>query len=891
MEPYQILWAKTSEGTADWHPLICHLIDSGQVANVLWNECFAPSIRRYFSNFLGLSELNTGQLISFWVSLHDIGKAAPGFQRKFGTAIPTLEVAGYSFPVPSSTPAPHGVVSAWALENILQKQCGMSLPFSKRIARALGGHHGSWPTSIQLLPQSLKASDKGDAVWDKARQDLVNELIAQFHPSWDYAWPETQLDENVFMTLFSGLTTIADWIGSMSEFFPFQIGEFEIEAYAAESLLKARQAVKKLGWIGWQPDGKSIPFDQMFPFKPNQIQDSVIQVGQGLDLPALVILEAPTGSGKTEAALYLADAWLQSNRGQGLYIAMPTQATSNQMFTRVSQFLLNRYPGEKLNVHLAHGAKLLASVNTTPSNISDNENSPVEGGIRAETWFLPRKRTLLAPFGVGTVDQALMSVLQTRHFFVRMFGLGQKVVVFDEVHAYDTYMSELFQRLLSWLRAIGTSVILLSATLPDSTRRDLIAAWGGDPEPTSIAAYPRLTCITPTQSQAMSLSWTRTNTIDLSWGPGNPQALAHLLAEKLEDGGCAAVICNRVARSREVYRAIAQADIVAPEDLILFHARFPYSRRVQIENSVLERFTKGGKRPKKSIVVATQVIEQSLDLDFDFMVSDLAPIDLLLQRAGRLHRHDQNNDTRPMNLRHPILVIVRPQEKDGLPAFGADEWVYETSILLRTWVVLQGRSRLTLPADTSSLIESVYGQLDGETLPLALKQAIQKAEIKAWQEHQKNIFEAKTRLIPKLDDERLLFSQNDNLEEDDPSVHKALTALTRLGEPGVTLVCLYQTPQGLAAEPNGSPVLEHLGSVPTLEQTQRLLQCTISVQDHRIYDYFSKRPSHPAWQTCSALRYHQPVVFNAQGRATLMDSQWVLILDHQLGLLIEKEAL
>ncbi|HNR47450.1 MAG TPA: CRISPR-associated helicase Cas3' [Anaerolineaceae bacterium] len=891
MEPYRILWAKTSNDTTDWHPLICHLIDTGKVANALWMESFAPATRLYFSGLLGLSEIEAGNLLSFWVSLHDIGKAAPGFQRKHVPAIPILESAGFSFPLPSSKSAPHGVVSTWALENLLIQQCQMQPSWSKRIARALGGHHGTWPTSTQLLPQALKASDKGDAFWDAARQALMDELIKLFAPVRNFSWPETQEDENTFLMLFSGLTTVADWIGSMSEFFPFQAAGYEIESHAAESEQKARSALRQLGWIGWQPNGQTIPFEQMFPFSPNEIQQMTIQAGQDLTLPALVVLEAPTGSGKTEAALFLADTWLQANQGRGLYIAMPTQATSNQMFTRTSQFLLQRYPGEQLNLHLTHGAQMLAQASSAPSNVSDDEDPPVEGGIRAETWFLPRKRTLLAPFGVGTVDQALMSVLQTRHFFVRMFGLGQKVVIFDEIHAYDTYMSELFQQLLSWLRAVGTSVILLSATLPEVTRSALVSAWGGEKETEPAAAYPRLTIVSAKNTRSVPLPWSQTNQIDLTWVPGDSQALVDLLAEKLKDGGCAAVICNRVARSREVYQALAAANLVAPEDLILFHARFPYARRAQIEKAVLERFKKGGQRPQKSIVVATQVIEQSLDLDFDFMVSDLAPIDLLLQRAGRLHRHTQNQDRRPTGLRCPCLAITRPQEKEDLPTFGADEWVYEAVVLLRTWAVLQGRSCLTLPAETSELIESVYGGLMDEALPPYLRQAIQKAETKSLEDHRKEIFEAKTRLIPSLDDERLLFSKNDNLEEDDPTVHSAFAALTRLGAPSVTLVCLYQTPLGLATEPDGLPVIDQLGAVPKFDQIQKMLQCTVAVQDRRIYDYFQKRPLHPAWQTCAALRHHQPVVFDSQGRASLEGSPWVLILDNKLGLLIEKEVL
>ncbi len=889
MQPHHIFWAKTSKTIQDIHPLICHMVDTGQVAKVLWNSCLARSTRQFFSDKLGLEELQTGKLISFWVSLHDIGKAAPSFQRKHDASVLRLNEAGFIFPAPTTSSAPHGVVTAWALEQLLREQFDLEPSIAKRIARVLGGHHGTWPTSSQLLPNALKLSDKGDTIWQSARRALVGDLTNLFQPPEQFSWPDNQADENAFLVLLSGLTSVADWIGSMEDFFPYQTGEFELVAYGNTSLEQAEQALNHLGWKGWQATGEPIEFDQMFPFTPNEIQHAVIQKGQQIDMPALLILEAPTGSGKTEAALYLADTWLQRTQGRGLYVAMPTMATSNQMFDRVSKFMLNRYSGEKINLHLVHSAQLLAAVNHTLSSISDSENSPTEGGIRTETWFLPRKRTLLAPFGVGTVDQAFLSVLQTRHFFVRMFGLGQKVVIFDEIHAYDTYMSELFQQLLSWLHGIGSSVILLSATLQEAARQKLVSAWGAGETKPMTGEYPRLTIVTPSDSQSFCLPWSKSRTIHITRMDTDPHAVAALLKDRLKDGGCAAVICNRVVRSIEMYRAFEQANIVDPQELILFHARFPYAWRQGIENIVLERFKKGGQRPHKAIVVATQVIEQSLDLDFDIMVSDLAPIDLILQRAGRLHRHEQNNTIRPAELQEPHLVLTSAVNKDQLPVFGGDEWVYDESILLRTWAVLQDYGQISIPADTSPLIEAVYGDGRIEEYPEQLKKAIQLADKKARDAYQHAVFEAKKRLIPNLEDEQLIFSQNEALEEEDPTVHQSISALTRLGNPSVRLVCLFQTPGGLALDPQGPPILENFDTVPTVEQIQHLLQSVVSVQNYQVTRYFSSKPLPKAWYTCAALRHHHPVVFDSEWKAHLEDAQTrlTLELDKKLGLIID----
>lgn len=691
---YFLLWAKSEKNQIpDLHPLIYHMIDVGESTLALWKHGLSTQTCKTLAQWIGLDIETAGRQLAFWASLHDLGKAAPGFQRKYPAVVPTLKEAGFTFPGESSNPTPHGVVSAWALKDLL-KETGLKPLDAKNIAYALGGHHGAWPTSDLFSPTNLKTSDRGDdAIWMNTRKELVGVLKTIYQPAGSVKLPSDSDELNAFLTLFSGLVSVADWIGSMSENFSFIEGDLPAKDYAGQAAKKAKAALEKLGWLGWQTTGQLLPFAAMFPAtpNPNPIQTATFAAADGKELPALVILEAPTGTGKTEAALFLADTWLQKQAGKGIYIAMPSQATSNQMYERVGKFLMGRYPNESINLHLVHGAALLREEESAqPQGIAQDENS-LEGTVKAESWFLPRKRTLLAPFGVGTVDQALLSVLQTRHFFVRMFGLAQKVVVFDEVHAYDTYMSTLFERLLRWLRSIGTSVILLSATLPEQTRRSLVSAWlGAGPANLPPAGYPRLTVVSAGQVETQPLPAPSSRTVLLNWVEPDPQAIATHLADQLKEGGCAAVICNRVRRAQEIYQAVKDQGIVEPQHLILFHARFPFAWRDEIEKRVLALFSKGGNRPYKAIVVATQVIEQSLDLDFDYMLTDLAPIDLLLQRAGRLHRHPQNDANRPPTIAKPCLTIARPLTKDELPDFGLDGYIYDKATLLCTWLALQG---------------------------------------------------------------------------------------------------------------------------------------------------------------------------------------------------------
>ncbi|MBI5965492.1 MAG: CRISPR-associated helicase Cas3' [Chloroflexi bacterium] len=903
MKTYSVLWAKADKkDETKVHRLVYHLIDVGQVAHEMWKKAIDVESKRQFCQWLGCDEDTAGQTLAFLISLHDLGKASPSFQIKVKSMQGEVRKAGFWLPTikPSQT-SPHGVVSAWALSLLLPDLLKISEQDAKKISRAVGGHHGTWIIPAQLQPNSLTLIDKGnnEAIWDTARKELAEDMLTIFIPASGFTLPQDPQELNIFLTLLSGFASVADWIGSMTEFFPYEKSiNVPLEEYTSRAAANAEKALAELGWFNWQADGKTLTFKEMFPFiaVPNSVQQTIMDEVAKTQLPTLLILESPTGSGKTEAALYAADTWLQSQRGSGMYIAMPTQATSNQMYERVTKFLRQRYPDEILNFHLVHGGALLEDNKAQTEGVYDEDQTDSQGGIRAESWFLPRKRTLLAPFGVGTVDQALMSVLQTRHFFVRMFGLRNKVVVFDEVHAYDTYMSELFKRLLIWLKQIGVSVILLSATLPEKTRRDLTAAYlGADEMDLPAAEYPRLTLASSAGIQSISLESPSSRTVQLKPCDTQPQTIIEHLRTALGHGGCAAVICNRVARAQELYREIKAAGLVPEEDLILFHARFPFAWREEIERSVLGRFGKGENgepnpnRPRKSIVVATQVIEQSLDLDFDFMVSDLAPIDLLIQRAGRLHRHSKNDSSRPVNLQAPALLISFPQT-DDIPEFGHDEYVYERSVMLKTWLALKDKTEMTMPGETTALIEAVYGgeiEIKDEALQKEMEIAIEKAEGK----ERKATFDAVQQLIKAPDEDDLLSQRNGNLDEDDPTVHKAFRAMTRDADPSISLICLHRVNGDLYLDTEGITNPLDISTKPDKDLVKQLLRQNINVQNRTVLDAFAYKDPELTWKhwkEVAALKYAMPVIFE-NGRCKLEGKKYALILDRQTGLTILKE--
>jgi len=887
---YQLLWAKLTHDKTRSHPLICHLLDVAAATEMLWHNALTDGQRAAWCAVFGLDAEALGRQLSFWAALHDLGKASPTFQRQWREAEPLLSPA---LPFPqrfTNETCPHGLITAVTLPEILSTISSVPLRGSKLLARALGGHHGSW--SSPLEEQQVKADARGGAEWDRVRSELVQILRETLQPPTPAPWTFTRIaDANAFLTWFSGLVSVSDWIGSMETYFPYVDAPVDPASYAQQAAAQAQTAFQSLNWPAWQPPAEPRAFDDLFAFQPSPMQQTAIALAERLTEPTLVLIEAPTGSGKTEAALYLADTWARVLQQRGLYVAMPTMATSNQMWQRVGQFLRSRYAGA-IEPLLIHAQARWATPPETPT-LQEEGQETEESAAAALTWFLPRKKSLLVPCAVGTVDQALLSVLQARHFFVRLFGLSDKTVVFDEIHAYDTYMSTLFQRLLGWLRSLRTSVVLLSATLPAQTRQELLEAYAGRALELPPAEYPAISWVTAGGACGVErLPKPESTPVALQWLRRDPTVIVEALRGALNAGGCAAVICNTVARAQELYTAIENAQLVPKADLTLFHARFPFGWRDETEKHVLARFGKratreNGERPERAIVVATQVIEQSLDLDFDVLISDLAPVDLLVQRAGRLHRHLGRQ--RPAGVAAPQLYLAVDVEGDAEPDWHTDTFIYTRYLLLRTYLALRGCQNLSLPGEVSQLIEMVYGDSPLPEIPPALLKALESAKTAMEIEDGKNEYEARKRLVGKPTFDDLLTGTAAGLEEDSPDIHAAFQALTRLGPPSISLVCLHRTPTGLNTAPDGSGVTIELQRYPDAATTEALVRATVGVSRRDVLTHFQAqtgaRPG--VWRKHPLLRDHYIAEFDAAGRCSL-NERLVLRLSREKGLELVK---
>lgn len=779
------------------------------------------------------------------------------------------------------------------------------------LASVTGGHHGVMIGAGEI--QRADPSAVGRGPWSDARERM-SRMLADVIGVGGHPGPQS-LPPAAAMVV-GGFISVADWIGSNAEFFPFAGGALDDGAafpddYAADARTRADRALERLGWTGWRPTDAPMTFESLFPglSDPRPVQKAVVQVLRDVQPPAVVVVEAPTGEGKTEAAFYAIEHFGGPEGAKGAYLALPTQATSNQMFVRFQEMLARRHPAGFVNLQLLHGHAslseefgLLLSQGEGLLALRQVYDDTEPSGVAAAEWFTHRKRGLLAPFGVGTIDQALLGALRARHVFVRLFGLARKTVVVDEAHAYDTYMSSILERLLEWLGAMESPVVILSATLPAQRRQALLRAYAkgaGIAEPdVPLVSYPRLTFVSRAGAGAVSVPASALNTrkLALEWldppgAQGANEVLAARLSAALVDGGCAAVVCNTVARAQRVYQALRQTVGQGSEvELGLLHARFPFADRDRREKRAVERFGREGgreSRPHRAVLVATQVIEQSLDVDFDLLVTDLAPVDLVLQRMGRLHRHHRQ---RPRALARPTVWIRGPQtapEFDA-PAFdAADTTVYDEHILLRTWLALRGLSEVRVPDDLERLIEEVYDAREAPAdRPPSIGPRWEQTRRRLDQERAKDAAEAENRWVGRPHSAKPVWQIADdpNRDEDEaPDLHPAHLALTRLAGPSVAVVCLREGPR---LGPDGA-VLD-LGTRPDATGVRALLEQSLKITMWGLVQELLAQQPPWGWRRSPLLRHHRALVFDASGQVVV--GRWRLRLDPDLGLVVEREG-
>jgi CRISPR-associated endonuclease/helicase Cas3 len=535
------------------------------------------------------------------------------------------EFWGKARPVADGTPAVHPLVA-----HCLDVAAVATLLPPRRGRSAVAGHHGVPPQ----LPERLREDVVCARCRDAARQ-FVDAMLEVFHPP---AWAVPESDVVRTAWHLAGLTTLADWIGSRQEWFPYAPATDVAEPAAyfwGLALPRAAAALAAVGLAGSAP----APFGglrRLFPsvrrLTPVQHWAETVPLPDG---PALAIIEDLTGSGKTEAAVTLAHRLMTSGRAEGIYLALPTMATANAMFGRLADAYRALFAADaRPSLALAHGradldARFTASITPDP-RVPNSSHNPDPADEAAEAhcaaWLAAdRRRALLAQVGVGTLDQALLAILPVWHAMLRLQGITRKVLIVDEAHAFDPYMREELATLLRFHAALGGSAVLLSATLPHRLRNRLVDAFrsglGAGPGGLESQAYPLATmvgyeCAVETECAPREGLPRRVTVTRL---PDASEAVERIAAA--ERAGAAVVwVRNTVDDALAGVAALRQRGL----DPLVFHARFAMQDRLKIEAEVLWRFGRtSDAAARRCVLVATQVVEQSLDIDFDLMVTDL----------------------------------------------------------------------------------------------------------------------------------------------------------------------------------------------------------------------------------------------------------------------------
>ncbi|MBU2788179.1 CRISPR-associated helicase Cas3' [Acidithiobacillus sp. VAN18-1] len=597
---------------------------------------------------------------------HDLGKVSPYFYEKLRK---NCGGGVTNWPVFSVNPE---LERQWGGHAGVSQVAARAMGVPRWVPEILGQHHGFSP------PVAGKRADAeifGGANWQAQREALAVELKLRLGVDW----PEVKSPEQA--RLLAGLTSVADWIGSGQHF----------ENPALPWKPSIELALDEAGFI--QPAYRlGLRFADVFGFAPRPAQARLLESVSG---HGVYVLEAPMGLGKTEAALYAAYQMLQQGQACGIYFALPTQLTSNKIYSRFNQFLQSI-----LEADCPQRALLLHANAWLVDTEMGEEGRP--GGA----WFHRAKRGLLAPFAVGTIDQALMAAMNVKHGFVRAFGLAGKVVILDEVHTYDAYTGTLLDALIKLLRELHCTIIILSATLSRQRRSQLLDA------PLESDAYPLITAVTRSaELQEFSVEPEGSAHISISVEHEEGRAVQEAL-ERATDGQQVLWIENTVKDAQQRYLDLAARAAELNVACGLLHSRYTMADRQHIEDHWVDLFGKPGlvrRGERGRILVGTQVLEQSLDIDADFLVSRFAPTDMLLQRMGRLWRHA--NTPRPAGARAEAWLLAPALDaaiNGPQTAFGASAYVYSPYVLCRSLEVWQTRAEVDLPQDIRALIEATY---------------------------------------------------------------------------------------------------------------------------------------------------------------------------------------
>jgi len=722
---YYQYWGKACKEDNSYHLLPYHCLDVAVVASAWWHH--SPNIRNSFIKSTALPEEQARAWVLFFIALHDFGKLDMRFQLKVPRLSPykdkSIQVNCKNYY--------HGEEGYYwyfreAVEYglpVIEEYCEIEEVKGELWMSATGGHHGEIPQNIEddsltfPNPIALSQDQQARKQWLQALQKLFLEPA-----NLDL----TDMPTGEAPILLAGFCSVCDWLGSNQDYFEFNSDKNNsLQQYFDSRQENAQQILHDFGLLSTVKTKGGMA--ELYDFPPHNIQTRIddLAVEQ-----SLTIIEASTGSGKTEAALAFSSKLLAKKLADSITFALPSQATANAMFERL-EFVAEKIFQAKNNIILAHGKSQSNPHFQSLIQQSENFNNAQgaqEAAVQCSEWLASsRKRAFLGQIAVTTVDQVMLSAIKSlQHYFVRLFGVGKSVLIIDEVHAYDAYMYAILKVVITQQKQAGGSIILLSATLPTHQKQALINAWD-ECEAITETAYPLILQATHNNTTAYTIDAkqdSQSRTVLTEIISTNELKLDHSLLQRIvnaaETGAKIGIVCNLVDDAQAYAKTLAKMTQV-PVDL--FHSRYRYCDRMIKEQKVLEHYDKNSPRQGR-ILIGTQVIEQSLDIDFDWLISFICPIDLLFQRMGRLHRHKK---LRPAGFEKPLCSIVVPEtidlsdKKTTQEAYALHGFIYKNiRALWRTQQYLIDHSKIEFPSAYRDWIEPIYQQDPWKNEPEAI---------------------------------------------------------------------------------------------------------------------------------------------------------------------------
>ncbi|MBN1757920.1 MAG: CRISPR-associated helicase/endonuclease Cas3 [Chitinispirillaceae bacterium] len=698
----------------EYHLLVYHCLDVAAVGRV-WLENDRALLQRISSALNCSSKEDVLNTIGLFFALHDFGK----FDIRFQSKIPEIrniiwknlnesdlllcenDLSGYDHGISGYSLFIKYFKELFAFENIEDE-----IEALKPWIAAVAGHHGSIPKQTHWVePLAENTVFTHDRL---SRKQWMKDILAFFHSDIQTVKPLTTETQ----PFIAGFCSVCDWIASSEDFVLLEKEPVDLNTYfkRAKEHCTRSEILEKFGVVGprvlkYQGISTLLPDNSV----PQQIQTLIENIQA---TPGITIIEGSTGSGKTEAALAIAWKLLDAGHVDSIVFALPTQATANAMLDRIKKLASKLFCGQGVNLVLAHGKAKYNETFEKLKKAGRTSNFKDQGIAQCAEWITKSKKLVfLGQIGVCTIDQVLLGVVPVRHNFMRTFGTVKSVLIVDEVHAYDRYMYGLLEAVLSRQKAANGSAILLSATLPAKQKQELFNSWNGSDYSNGANSnlYPLLSNI-PNTGKPLFLSLpeginTRGKTVKIEQVKNNDSlpddSLYERITDAINDGAAVGVVCNVVDVAQSITN-ILRGKCSHPVDL--FHSRYRFKDRQQKEKNAIDLYGKTAVRADGRVLVATQVIEQSLDLDFDWMITQLCPIDLLFQRLGRLHRH---NRERPENFSTPFCTVLSTEKND----FGAHELIYgDTRVLWRSReMVGTCGGEIQFPGAYRKWIEIVYG--------------------------------------------------------------------------------------------------------------------------------------------------------------------------------------